>query len=134
MISPDLEQRIRDAFATWNRGEHTFDPRWTDPDVEIHSAAANLSGTVYRGREGLERWVSDMEEAFDEWQLELHELDEVAPGRVLGIGAIHLRGRGSGATVDQPCAWLLDHVDGVLTRFEPFPNRVDEARAIAARG
>ena len=134
MISPDLDQRIRGAFARWNDGDHSFDPKWTDPDVEIRSAVANFSGTSYRGQQGLEQWVSDMEEVFDEWRLELHELDEVGPGRVLGIGTIHLRGRGSGATVDQPCAWLLDHVDGILMRFEPFPNRVDEARAIAARG
>jgi ketosteroid isomerase-like protein len=132
MISPDLEQRIRDGFARWNRGAHTFDSEWTHPDLEIHSVASSLSGSVYRGREGLERWVADMEESFDEWQLEIDELDEVSPGRVLGIGAVHLRGRGSGVTVDQPCAWLLDHVDGVLTRFEPFLNRVDEAREIAA--
>lgn len=134
MIAPDLEQRIRDGFAGWNRGERTFDPQWTHPDIEIHSVAASLSGSVYRGHEGLERWVSDMEEAFDEWELELHELEEVSPSRVLGVGAIHLRGRGSGATVDQPCAWLLDHVDGMLTRFEPFLNRVEDARAIAAEG
>jgi ketosteroid isomerase-like protein len=133
MISPELEQRIRDGFARWNRGEHSFDPEWVHPDVEIHSAAAVVTGSVYRGREGLERWVSDMEEAFDEWQLEIDELDEVKPGRVLGIGSVHLRGRGSGAPVDEPCAWVLDHVDGLLTRFEPYLNRVDEARAIAAR-
>ena len=134
MLDPDLERRIREAFARWNRGEHTFDPVVTHRDIEVHSAVANLSGTVYRGREGLERWVADMEEVFDEWQLDLQELEEVSPSRVLGVGAIHLRGRGSGATVDEPCAWLLDHVDGVLTRFEAFLNRVEEARAIAAEG
>ena len=133
MIDPDLEQRVRTSFAAWNRGEHSLDPEWTHPEVEIHSAAVGLSGIVYRGQEGLARWVADMEEAFDEWQLKLDELDEVTPGRLLGIGAIHLRGRGSGVNVDQPCAWLLDHVDGVLTRFEPFPNRVEEARAAARR-
>jgi len=133
MIDPDLEQRIRERFERWNRGEHTFDPDWTHPDLEIHAAAAELSGNVYRGREGLERWVSDMEEAFDEWQLDLDELEEAGPGRVLGIGRVHLRGRGSGATFDEPCAWLFDHVDGVLTRFEPFPNRVEEAREAASR-
>ena len=131
MISPDLEQRIRDGFARWNRGDRTFDPRWIHPDVEIHSAAGVVSGNVYRGGEGLARWVADMEDVFDEWHLEIDELDEVTPGRVLGIGSVHLRGRGSGAPVDQPCAWLLDHVDGLLTRFEPFLNRVEEAREIA---
>jgi ketosteroid isomerase-like protein len=132
MIDPDHEQRLREAFAGWSRGDRRFDPRWTAPDVEIHSATGDFTGTIYRGQEGVERWVADMQEAFDEWRLELDELEEFAPGRVLGVGTVHLRGRGSGATVDQPCAWLLDHVDGVLTRFEPFLNRVEEARAIAA--
>jgi ketosteroid isomerase-like protein len=133
MISPSLEQRIREGFARWNRGDHRLDPEWTDPHVEIHAAAAQFGGTTYRGLEGVERWVTDMSEAFDEWQLELDELDDAGPGRVLGVGKVHLRGRGSGVSVDLPCAWLFDHVDGVLTRFEPFPNRVDEARAAARR-
>jgi ketosteroid isomerase-like protein len=131
MIDADLEQRLRTAFARWNEGERVFDPRWTDPDVEIHSALADFTGTIYRGPEGIEQWVADMTEAFDEWRLELDELDEVAPGRVLGVGSVHLRGRGSGVAVDEPCAWIFDHEDGVLTRFEPFLKRVEEARQIA---
>jgi hypothetical protein len=134
MIDPELEQRIRDGFERWNAGEHTIDPRWMAADMEIHTAVGDLSGTVYRGEDGLKQWVDDMHDVFDEWQLELDEIEEFAPGRVLAVGSAHLRGRGSGVTVDQPCAWLMDHVDGVLTRFEPFLNRVDEARAIAAGG
>jgi hypothetical protein len=134
MIDPELEQRIRDGFERWNSGEHTIDPRWMAADMEIHTAVGDLSGTVYRGEDGLKQWVDDMHDVFDEWELELDEIEEFAPGRVLAVGSAHLRGRGSGVTVDQPCAWLMDHVDGVLTRFEPFLNRVDEARAIAAGG
>jgi ketosteroid isomerase-like protein len=134
MIDPELEQRIRDGFERWNSGEHVFDPEWTSADVEVHSAVGNFGGTTYRGEEGIAQWVADMAEAFDEWRLDLGELDEFAPGRVLGVGTVHLRGRGSGVSVDQPCAWIFDHVDGVLTRFEPFLNRVEEARAIAATG
>ena len=133
VIDPQLEQRIRDGFARWNAGDHSFDPDWTAEDVEIHSAIADFAGTVYRGQDGVRQWVEDMREVFDEWQLRLDELEEFAPGRVIGIGTVHLRGRGSGVSVDQPCAWLFDHVDGVMTRFEPFLNRVGEARAIASR-
>ena len=111
MTDPELERRVRVAFDRWNRGDHSFDPEWTHPEIEIHTAVAGLSGAVYRGREGLARWIADMEEAFDEWRLELGELEEVG--------------------VDQPCAWLLDQVDGVLTRFEPYLNRVEEARRAA---
>jgi ketosteroid isomerase-like protein len=134
VIDPQFEQRLRDGFARWNAGDHSFDPEWTAEDVEIHSAVADFAGTVYRGQEGVRQWVEDMREVFDEWQLRLDELEEFAPGRVIGVGTVHLRGRGSGVSVDQPCAWLFDHVDGVLTRFEPFLNRVGEARAIAAGG
>jgi ketosteroid isomerase-like protein len=133
MIDPALEQRIRDAFAAWSRGEHELDPSWTSPDVEVRSAIATVTGRLtYRGREGVEQWVADVTDAFDEWRLELDELDEVAPGRVLGVGTVHLRGRGSGATVDEPCAWILEHDNGVLTSFEASLNRVDEARELAA--
>jgi hypothetical protein len=128
MIDPELERRVRDAFGSWNRGEHSFDPEWTHPEIEVHTAVAGLSGDVYRGRDGVARWIADMEEVFDEWRLGLGELEEVSPTRLLAVGTVHLRGRGSGIGVDQPCAWLLDHVDGVLTRFEPFLNRVEEAR------
>jgi ketosteroid isomerase-like protein len=134
VIDPQFEQRLRDGFARWNAGDHSFDPEWTAEDVEIHSAVADFAGTVYRGQEGVRQWVEDMREVFDEWQLRLDDLEEFSPGRVIGVGTVHLRGRGSGVSVDQPCAWLFDHVDGVLTRFEPFLNRVAEARAIAAGG
>lgn len=133
MIDPELEQRIRREFERWNSGDHSFDPEWTDPNVEIHTAVGEFGGTVYSGFEGLRQWVDDMHEVFDEWRLDLQELEEVDPGRVLAVGSVHLRGRGSGATVDQPCAWLFDHTDGVMTRFEPFLNRVDEARRAASR-
>jgi ketosteroid isomerase-like protein len=134
MIDPELERRLREAFDAWNRGERVFDPEWTTPDVEVHSAVGDFGATPYRGQEGVRRWVDDMTEAFDEWRLDLDEVEEFAPGRVLGVGSVHLRGRGSGVSVDQPCAWIFDHADGVVSRFEPFLNRVDEARAIAAEG
>jgi ketosteroid isomerase-like protein len=133
MIDPELERRLRAAFARWNEGEHVFDPRWTHPDVEIVGPIASLDGRTYRGQEGVAAWVAEINDAFDEWELELDEVDEFAPGRVLAVGAVHLRGRGSGVSVDQPCAWIFDHVDGVVTRFEPFLNRVEEARQ-QARG
>ena len=48
MIQAELDQRIREGFARWNRGEHTFDPEWVHPDVEIHSAVGVVSGVRWR--------------------------------------------------------------------------------------
>jgi ketosteroid isomerase-like protein len=132
MDAAELERHARRAFARWNAGDFSLDPDWVDPDVEIVSAATPLNeGGAYRGHEGFLRWVADISESFDEWRLELAEFEPFAPGRVLGVGAVHFRGRGSGVIVDLPCAWLFDHRDGVLVRLEAFPNRVEEARALA---
>lgn len=134
MIDPAVEQLIRDGFERWSRGQRDLDADWISPDIEIHSGFGEFGGGVHRGREAVARWAAEMQEAFVEWRLEVRELEEFAPGRVLGVGAVHMRGRGSGVSVDQPCAWILDHADGRLTRLEPFLNRVDEARALAAAG
>jgi ketosteroid isomerase-like protein len=133
MERDELEARLRDAFDRWNRGDYALSPDFVDPDVEILSATGPLGGGTYRGYEGYARWIADMSESFDEWVLRLDELETLAPDRVLVVGAVHFRGRGSGVDVDLPCAWLMNHREGVLTRMEAFPNRVDEARAIAER-
>ena len=135
VIDPQLEQRIRDGFARWNAGDHSFDPDWTAEDVEIHSAIADFAGTVYRGQDGVRQWVEDMREVFDEWQLRLDELEEFAPGRVIGIGTVHLRGRGSGVSVDQPCAFgvlTVDNMEQALARAggDKRHQGEDAARAV----
>src|SRR6188472_1719702 len=133
-MEPDeLEARLRETFDRWNRGDYSVRPGTLDPDVEIISAAGMLSGGPYRGYDGYQRWIADISESFDEWGLRLDEFEPLAPDRVFVVGAVHFRGRGSGVDVDLPCAWIMDHTEGMLTRLEAFPNRVDEAREIAAR-
>ena len=129
----ELEPMMRDAFSRWNKGDREPDPERVHPDVEIVSASVVFSGQSHRGYEGFRRWIDDLSEAFDEWTLELGDLEDVAKGQALGVGSVHFRGRGSGAVVDLECAWIFDYDDeGRLTRLEAFPNRVEEARAIAA--
>ena len=50
---------------------------------------------------------------------------------MLAVGSLHMRGRGSGANVDLPCAWIFDFEGDLPIRMETFPNRVEEARASA---
>ncbi len=122
---------ILDGFSRWNRGDHRFDPETMHPDIEIRSIAGLLTGRTYRGREGVELWAHDIAESFDEWTIEVAEFEEPSPTRLLAIGTTNFRGRVSGLFIDEPCAWIVDHRDGRVTRFEVFLNRVDEARELA---
>ena len=131
MQPTELDANLRRAFERWNRGDYSVHEHEVDPNIEIVSAFGGIEERTYRGHDGLRRWVQDVTEAFDEWTLHIHEIEHLAPDRALVVGAVHFRGRGSGLTVDLPCAWLMEHDEGRLRRFEAFPNRVDEARAAA---
>jgi ketosteroid isomerase-like protein len=128
-----MPQVIRDGFARWNRGDHRFDPETMHPDIEIRSIAGLLTGKTYEGAEGVEQWARDIYESFDEWTIEVTEFEQPSPTRVLAIGSTHFRGRESGVVIDEPCAWIIDHDQGLVTRFEVFLNRVEEARELASR-
>ena len=122
------EELTREVFDSFNEGDFELRPEVTHPDIEIVTETTRLSGEPYRGHEGVRRWIAETFEAFDEWKLAIDEIEERGPDRVLIVGGVHLRGRGSGVTVDLPCAWIFDYEGELCTRMETFPNRVEEAR------
>jgi len=97
------EELTREVFDSFNEGDFELRPEVTHPDIEIVTETTRLSGEPYRGHEGVRRWIAETFEAFDEWKLAIDEIEERGPDRVLIVGAVHLRGRGSGVTVDLPC-------------------------------
>jgi ketosteroid isomerase-like protein len=100
------------------------------PDYEFVPIMAALEGRVYRGHDGVRKWVAEMEthwEYFECCPLEFHDLGD----RVLAFGHWRARGRASGVEVDgQPATWLGWFRDGLLCRWRTFTDR-DEALAAA---
>lgn len=127
------ERAAREVFAAFNRGEYEVDADATHPDIEVVTEATRLNGEPYRGYAGLRQWIAETSDAFEEWTISIGEIEEPTPNRVLIVGQLHLRGRGSGVTVDLSCAWIFDYEGELCTRMETFPNRVDEARSAAAQ-
>lgn len=76
------------------------------PDIEIFTVTGELAqrGEPYRGAEGIEAYLADVGEIWDELELlpvEFHDLDDE---RVLVLGRVRAR-RGT-TLVDSPNAWL----------------------------
>ena len=99
------------------------------PDVELVPLRAVLDGSIYRGHEGLRRWLDDMSEDWSEFELTLQEVRELRPGCVLVQATIRLRGRSSGVAVDSPAAWLCDMRAAKVARIRFF---ADPEAALAA--
>jgi ketosteroid isomerase-like protein len=86
---------------------------------------------VLRGVDGLRTWFTEIDEQFGRWQLDVDEIREANPDRLLVLGSIHLRGRESGVEFEQPMAWLIDFREGRLLRIQMY---VDRSEALAAAG
>ena len=95
---------IREIWRRWNEGDRVWDPALTDPGLEIQSA---LTGRTYRGEAEVQKWIAEIDEQFDQWNLHIDDLDEVETDRFLVTGRLEVRGRQSGVDLDQPLTWLV---------------------------
>jgi ketosteroid isomerase-like protein len=129
-VPADNLELVKQAFARWNAGDREVDFGTIDPEIELHTPLASTRGAPYRGHEGFRQWLADIDDQFEVWELRAREWMELEEGRVLGLGEIHARGRGSGIELDQPLAWLFSIRAGKLVRYEVFYNPDQALRSL----
>jgi ketosteroid isomerase-like protein len=101
-----------------------------DEAAEVHAAGV-LGATVYRGRDGVRNYLTDLWEAWEEIRAELRN--------VRTIGAVHLveyrtegRSRVSGIGVGQDFFLALKIRDGRVLEWRNFESRSAAERAAGA--
>jgi ketosteroid isomerase-like protein len=98
----------------------------TDPEIEWRSFFAILSeGGVYRGHDGMARYIADVSEAFE--SMRVASIDLLDAGEtVVGIGRIYYKGKGSGVEADSAAGWVFRFRDGKVVYFHAFrdPEKV----------
>ena len=122
----DDVQVVLVLFARWNSGDHSVDPELVDPEVEVYSALAQQS---FRGYDGGEAWIREIDEQFDDWRVEVDSSRPLGGGRFLLEGSIHGRGRQSGIDLDQPASWVVEVRAGRLLRLRNYIGREAAARS-----
>ena len=127
-MSDPREQLVRDLWTRWNSGDREIDHQQIHPDVVVYSA---MTGDTFRGREGVKRWMAEIDEQFEDWRLSIDEIRDVADDRLLELGSVHFRGRSSGVEFDQAMGWLVDFKDGLACGLH---NIVGHDAAIEAAG
>ena len=86
-----------------------------------------LWGGCYRGREGVERFLTDTSENWEELQIIAEEFRD--PGdRVLSLGRMKGRGKGSGVPVDQPQASIFDFRGDRIWRYRAYFDHTEGLR------
>src|SRR5215203_3256075 len=120
---------FEECVALLGRGDIGGYLRLVDEDVIWIAARSAVEG-AYRGHEGLRKFFADNNENFEVFEADFREVRDLGD-RILVIGVIHIRGRGSGVQGDLPIAGIFTFRNGKLTRWEDFGDR---ALALQAAG
>jgi hypothetical protein len=125
----ELIARMRDAF------DRTGELDWSlvGDDFELHDHELPDS-SVHHGREGWLEWVTNWQQAFDDYSLERVEQVEVDDGRVLTIHRLRARGRLSGVRLERTDAQLWTFSGDLLVRLDYYPNYSATERSWAPPG
>jgi ketosteroid isomerase-like protein len=124
----ELARRGLEAF---NRRDADAVVETLHPDVEMVPLRAVLEGRSYKGRESFRSYVADLDEDWEEFTVEPSEFRELDDERVLVLGQIHARARGSGVEVDSPAAWISHIRGGSVVRIQFYS---DEENALEGEG
>ena len=95
------------AVEAWNRGDRAAWMALWDEKAEFYPLRAQLEGKSYRGHDGLELFIAEVAEDWEEVRFEIDETRD-AGEQVVGIGRFRARGRASGVEINVPL--------GIVTR------------------
>jgi ketosteroid isomerase-like protein len=124
-MSQQNVELVRGWFQGWNRGERDFPTdELLHPDFQVIS---RLQSEPFRGREGLRRWMEEIDEQFREWELVGNEWRDIGD-RVVVLGQVRLRSK-EGDALGQPGGWLFEFKDGKLFQLRPFMRPEDALEA-----
>jgi ketosteroid isomerase-like protein len=119
----EVARRVTDAFN--RRDVDGAFAELVTPDFEWYPAVVRaLAGGGYRGREGVEKFDADIRENWEVLQAHPEEFRDLGD-RVLVLGRVKGRGKGSGAQVDAPYAGILDFRGDRIWRHRVYLDRAE---------
>jgi ketosteroid isomerase-like protein len=135
--SPGEQSNVDVARRGWealNRGDVDAVLSFVHPDMEWRPAQGpgGIEGTTYRGKEAYERWLrEELPEVWEDFHGEDLRFRELPDGRVLLLGTVCGRGRGSGVEVQVPFGQLARFKDGLVVQIHGY---LDHQSALEAAG
>ncbi|MEK6251022.1 MAG: nuclear transport factor 2 family protein [Actinomycetota bacterium] len=120
-----LERTAHAAYEAWNRDDLELARAAADPEIEVHfqhAADSPVAGIddVYHGPDGYCRAMEEWAEGWRSWRVEVEDVVEVAPDKVLITGRHIGEGLASGAEIEQWGAALYTFRRGKILRVDAF--------------
>ena len=131
----NLEQgaRLKEAYereGPWGVYER-FD-QFFHPDFEWRPAISQLGDELYVGRDGLSRWISDMEAVATEFRQTDIEYRAVGDAHIVVWGRVRLVGKESGTDFESEYGSIYEFEAGRAKRGRAFLSHEEAERAAEA--
>jgi ketosteroid isomerase-like protein len=132
-MSQQLVETFKRGTEAINRGDVEAMLEGFDPEIEYYAALPVLLGgaaAVVHGHAGVRELFRDLYDVLDEIQVEYPEVRDLGD-RILAIGRLRTRGKGSGAETESPFCTVIDAKDGKAIRLRSY---LDPKEALEAAG
>jgi ketosteroid isomerase-like protein len=121
----------RRAFDAFDAGDVDGVLALLDPEVEVYMPNDLPNSGTFRGHEGYLKWVGNWLEAWDDFTVEIREIEPVGERHVVAHARQSATGKGSGIPVEMEIAYMTETRDGRAIALHLYQS-ADEARRVAA--
>ncbi|MGH7486921.1 MAG: nuclear transport factor 2 family protein, partial [bacterium] len=117
-MSQENVETFRRGAEAMQRGDVEAVLRLTHPDVVFEPLREATEG-AFLGHAGVRRFLADTAETFELFRPTYADIRDLGD-RVLAIGSIRVRGRGSGVETDIPTAGIAEYRAILLWRWKDY--------------
>ena len=130
-MSRETLESVRALMEAVHRRDVDAFAELSTPDLEWFPVfAVRVEGDPYIGREGIATFLREVDETWEEFRPLPDEYRDLGE-RILALGRLITRGRGSGVPVESPWGAVYDLRDGRVSRIRTF---LDHGEALRAAG
>jgi ketosteroid isomerase-like protein len=137
VVAQDNVELVREGYARWRAGDYDllldFLLANAAPDIELYSRFGGLSGTPYRGHDGLRAWLAEIQETFERFEPWVDQARDAGDDRVVAIGGISFRARESGVDMAERLGWVYEFRNGRLRRMMFYASPGEALEAVGLR-
>ena len=130
-------ERVLEGMALWNAGDREgWLATWHEDCEWVSAVTSSIDGSraVYSGHDGLTRFWQDNHEAWERFEVEATNADDLGHGLVLMSGRVQARGRRSGLELDSPLHFVWRLSEGQILRASAHLDREAALKALRAEG
>jgi len=128
-MSQENIEILQRMFGAWNNRDFDALVEFYDPEGEFNPGLLPPGEeTRYVGREGVNKWIWNVNDAWVAVTAEPEERFEVGSDRILAIDRWHFRGR-DGIEIEEELPTLFTFRNGLIVRVDGFTNRAEALEA-----